>query len=99
MVLSSNAGASSMGNVKKDELDTDVLIIGGGVAATFAAIKAREQGTTVTLVDKGYVGRSGLTPYFHGFAYYDPNDPKKPRQRTGSMALCGQQNPCPEKTI
>ena len=77
MVLYSNVGASSMGNVKTDELDTDVLIIGGGVAATFAAIKAREQGATVTLVDKGYVGRSGLTPYFHGFAYYDPNDPKR----------------------
>ena len=72
MALSSNAGATSMSNINSDEVDTDVLIVGGGVTATFAAVKAREQGVRVTLVDKGYVGRSGLTPNFHGFAYNDP---------------------------
>lgn len=60
-----------------DPIDTDVLIVGGGVAATFAAINARKQGAEVTLVDKGYVGRSGLTPWFHGFAHYDPDDPDR----------------------
>ncbi len=77
LALASNVGAASMASVKRSEFNTDVLIIGGGVAATFAAIKAREQGAKVTLVDKGYVGRSGLTPWFHGFAYYDPNDPNR----------------------
>lgn len=77
MALASNVGAASMASVKTSEFDTDVLIVGGGVTATFAAIKAREQGATVTLVDKGYVGRSGLTPWFHGFAHYDPNDPNR----------------------
>ena len=38
-------------------------------------IKYAEQGAKVTLVDKGYVGRSGLTPWFHGFAYYDYRTP------------------------
>jgi len=66
-----------MASVNTSEFDTDVLIIGDGIAATFAAIKAREQGAKLTLVDKGYVGRSGLTPWFHGFAYYDPKDPKR----------------------
>ncbi len=77
MALSTNAGAASMASLGGDEVDTDVLIVGGGVAATFAAIQAREQGANVTLVDKGYVGRSGLTPWFHGFAHYDPNDPDR----------------------
>lgn len=51
-----------MVHVNSDEHDTDVLIVGGGIAATFAAIKASQQGVNVTLVDKGHVGRSGLTP-------------------------------------
>ena len=42
------------------ELTTDVLIIGGGPAATWAAIAAREAGADVVLVDKGYCGASGV---------------------------------------
>jgi succinate dehydrogenase/fumarate reductase flavoprotein subunit len=40
-------------------VETDVLVIGGGIAGCFAAIKAREQGLDVTIVDKGYAGKSG----------------------------------------
>ncbi|BCI53239.1 pyridine nucleotide-disulfide oxidoreductase [Mycolicibacterium litorale] len=40
---------------------TDVLVIGGGPAATWAAIAAVESGSRVTLVDKGYCGTSGAT--------------------------------------
>jgi len=32
-------------------VETDVLVIGGGMAGCFAAIKAKEQGVDVTLVD------------------------------------------------
>ncbi|MBU9763500.1 FAD-binding protein [Mycobacterium sp. TNTM28] len=42
-------------------LSTDVLVIGGGPAATWAAISAAESGARVTLVDKGYCGTSGAT--------------------------------------
>ena len=38
---------------------TDVLVVGGGMAALFAAIKAKEEGVSVTMVDKGYTGRNG----------------------------------------
>jgi succinate dehydrogenase/fumarate reductase flavoprotein subunit len=38
---------------------TDVLVIGGGPAATWAALAATESGSRVTLVDKGYCGTSG----------------------------------------
>jgi len=41
------------------ELSTDVLVIGGGPAAAWAAIAARERGAEVVVVDKGYVGASG----------------------------------------
>jgi len=41
------------------ELKTDVLVIGGGPAAAWAAIAASERGASVVIVDKGYVGASG----------------------------------------
>jgi succinate dehydrogenase/fumarate reductase flavoprotein subunit len=44
-----------------DSHDTDVLVLGGGPAATWAAISAAESGRRVTLVDKGYCGTSGAT--------------------------------------
>lgn len=44
-----------------DSPDTDVLVLGGGPAATWAAISAAETGSRVTLVDKGYCGTSGAT--------------------------------------
>lgn len=40
---------------------TDVLVVGGGPAATWAAIAAAEAGSRVALVDKGYCGTSGAT--------------------------------------
>jgi succinate dehydrogenase/fumarate reductase flavoprotein subunit len=40
---------------------TDVLIIGGGMAAAWAAVSAARQGADVILVDKGFVGTSGVT--------------------------------------
>ena len=42
--------------------ETDVLVIGGGIAGCFSAIRAREQGADVIMVDKGYVGKAGATP-------------------------------------
>ncbi|MDG2513564.1 FAD-binding protein [Sphingobium yanoikuyae] len=39
----------------------DVLIIGGGMAACWAAIMAAQAGADVLLVDKGFVGTSGVT--------------------------------------
>lgn len=41
--------------------ETDVLVIGGGMAAAWAAIAAAQQGAQVTLLDKGYLGTSGVT--------------------------------------
>jgi succinate dehydrogenase/fumarate reductase flavoprotein subunit len=47
--------------VLENLVETDVLVIGGGIAGWFAAIKAKEKGLDVTLVDKAYAGRSGAS--------------------------------------
>ena len=41
--------------------DTDVLVLGGGPAGTWAAIAAARAGARVVLADKGYCGTSGAT--------------------------------------
>ncbi len=57
------------------ELSTDVLIIGGGIAAAFAAYKARLAGAQVLLVDRAFFGRSGCSALASGvFPAYMPGD-------------------------
>jgi succinate dehydrogenase/fumarate reductase flavoprotein subunit len=57
----------------ENEFKTDVLVIGGGMAGIFAAIKAREEGADVTLVDKNYVSRSGSTAFAEGdYSVFNP---------------------------
>ncbi|MFT4044130.1 MAG: FAD-binding protein [Gordonia sp. (in: high G+C Gram-positive bacteria)] len=41
-------------------LRADVLILGGGPAAAWAAIAAAEEGASVVVADKGYLGASGV---------------------------------------
>lgn len=66
-----NAGAMSMATAVQSQTNTDVLVIGGGMAGAFAAITAKEKGLNVTLVDKGTVGRSGATPWANTFSVFD----------------------------
>ena len=42
-------------------LNTDVLVIGGGFAGTWASLRAADLGASVTLVDKAYVSKSGAS--------------------------------------
>jgi len=44
---------------KQDEVDVDVLVLGGGVAGCWAAIAAANKGAKVALVEKGATIRSG----------------------------------------
>jgi succinate dehydrogenase/fumarate reductase flavoprotein subunit len=44
---------------KENEIDADVLVIGGGIAGCHAAIHAAKRGVKVVIVDKGAVIRSG----------------------------------------
>lgn len=50
----------------------DVLVIGGGMAGLFAAVKAHDAGAATMIVSKGRLGSSGLTPFGKGFFVFDP---------------------------
>ncbi|GAC68708.1 FAD-dependent oxidoreductase [Gordonia soli] len=71
-------------------LSTDVLVIGGGPAATWAAIHAREAGSEVVLVDKGYCGASGTTaPSGTGVWYVVPDAEKRAAAKASRETLGG----------
>lgn len=60
-------------------METDVLVIGGGLAGTFAAIKAREAGIeNVTLVSKGRLGKDSISTFAAGvYRALFPGDDRK----------------------
>jgi succinate dehydrogenase/fumarate reductase flavoprotein subunit len=65
-----------MPSVREERIETDLLIIGGGIAGAFAAIKAREAGCErVTLVSKGKLGRDSISSFAAGaFTMIFPED-------------------------
>ena len=72
-------------------IDTDVLVIGGGMAGIFAAIKAREAGAKVSLVDKNYVGRTGATAYAEGcYSVFNPEWGDDIKKWTGWLNAAGE---------
>lgn len=54
------------------ENEADVLVVGGGIAGLFAAVKAHDAGARVLMVSKGRLGASGQTPFARGIFAYDP---------------------------
>ncbi len=50
-----------MAGFPKEEIKTDILVIGGGAAGLTAALEAKNLGLDVTMVSKSRVGRSGNT--------------------------------------
>jgi fumarate reductase (CoM/CoB) subunit A len=44
-----------------DVIETDVLVVGGGLAGGHAAMMAARQGCQVLLVDKGFFGKTGVS--------------------------------------
>jgi len=74
------------------DLVADVLVIGGGPAASWAAVTATEAGARVILVDKGYLGTSGATaPANTGTWFVPPGAAREAaimqrQARTGGLA-------------
>ncbi len=66
-----NSPAINADQLKSKPNECDVLVIGGGMAGLFAAVKAHDAGSKVTLVCKGGLGTSGQTPFAKGFFSYD----------------------------
>lgn len=70
-----------------DELEADVLVIGGGPAAAWAARTAATSGAKVVLVDKGYLGTSGCTaPGGNNLLYVPPDPVLREQAAAGRMA-------------
>jgi len=68
--------------------DADVLVVGGGITAVFAACKARAAGADVLMVDQGHVGRSGCTPVASGvIEMFMPGDDAEAWSRTEKSPL------------
>ena len=55
--------------MRKELIETDVLVIGGGIAGIRAAIEAANQKTDVILANKGYVGKDGAAVWMAGGGY------------------------------
>lgn len=58
-------------SIENRTVQTDVLVIGGGMAGLFAAVKAHDAGAKVVMVSKGRLGSSGQTPFAKGIFAYD----------------------------
>ncbi len=62
-----------------ERIGTDILVIGGGLAGAFAAIKAKEAGAEkVTLVSKGKLGKDSISTFGAGiFTLILPEDDRE----------------------
>ncbi|NTZ18639.1 FAD-dependent oxidoreductase [Paenibacillus sp. JMULE4] len=73
------------------QLETDVLVIGGGPSGTWAALTAAVSGSKVILADKGYCGTSGATaPSGTGVWYVSPDAKLREEAKQSRYGLGGQ---------
>ena len=63
-----------MENLPVNKIETDVLVIGAGLAGCWAALRARDFTSKVVLVDKGTLARSGTTVFCHEMLAPAPDD-------------------------
>ncbi|MBE6016442.1 MAG: FAD-binding protein [Lachnospiraceae bacterium] len=58
--------------MKMNRVKTDILVIGGGMAGWMASAHVKEAGLDVIIVDKGFIGKAGQSPYASNLYAYDP---------------------------
>jgi succinate dehydrogenase/fumarate reductase flavoprotein subunit len=68
---SKNEREIDLNDVEYSEHQTDILVVGGGMAGLFAAVKGHDAGAKVLMVVKGRLGSSGQTPFAKGILAYD----------------------------
>ncbi len=79
-----------------EENETDILVIGSGMAGLFAAVKGHDAGAKVLMVSKGRLGSSGQTPFAKGIFAFDPAKEKLSLDEfvaTVSRSALGTNNP------
>lgn len=74
--LSANNLEINLDDIKYNETETDILVIGSGMAGLFAAVKGHDAGAKVLMVSKGRLGTSGQTPFAKGMFSYDKSTAK-----------------------
>ncbi|MEV6275567.1 FAD-binding protein [Nocardia sp. NPDC051832] len=70
-------------------IETDVLVLGGGPAGTWAALKAAATGASVLLADKGFCGSSGATAAAGTGIWYVQPEPELREQAMASREGLG----------
>jgi L-aspartate oxidase len=73
--------------------DTDVLVIGGGMAGAWAALGAARAGAQVVLVDKGCCGTSGVTAAAGPGHWWVPPAQREETVRQRALAGAGLADP------
>jgi len=79
-----------------EENETDILVVGSGIAGLFAAVKGHDAGAKVLMVSKGRLGSSGQTPFAKGIFAFDPAKEKLSLDEfvaTVSRSALGTNNP------
>ncbi|MBU1044581.1 MAG: FAD-binding protein [Candidatus Omnitrophica bacterium] len=74
--LTKNKRELDLDSIEYQENETDILVIGGGMAGLFAAVKGYDAGSKVLMVSKGRLGTSGQTPFAKGMFVYDSSQEK-----------------------
>ena len=93
---SDNSPETDVEHIQYQENEADVLVIGGGMAGLFAAVKAHDAGAKVLMVSKGRLGTSGQTPFAKGIFVYDSKTAKVSLDEfvaTVSRSALGTNNP------
>jgi succinate dehydrogenase/fumarate reductase flavoprotein subunit len=94
--FSANVPEIDIDKMRYAENEADVLVIGGGMAGLFAAVKAHDAGARVLMVSKGRLGSSGMTPFAKGIFAYDPATAKMSLDQFAEMisrSALGTNNP------
>ncbi|SDZ82922.1 Succinate dehydrogenase/fumarate reductase, flavoprotein subunit [Desulfuromusa kysingii] len=94
--LQANIREIDLNEITYQENETDILVVGSGIAGLFAAVKGHDAGARVMMVSKGRLGSSGQTPFAKGIFSYDPAKEKLSLDEfvaTVSRSALGTNNP------
>ena len=70
-------------------VETDVVVIGGGCAGAYAAMKVQAEGLRVLQVVKGFLGRSGASIFAGNLQLQKTKDPAEEERFMGIRARYG----------